>query len=284
MGNAIAEVLSTKVPGLLATGEASGGSSQNIMILDNKQIDFALANASITVPAIRGGSDGFEKPYPVRAVITLHSSVNMFLALKDSGIKTIADMRGKRVSVGPAGGGWDAYTKPILAAHGLTFADFRPVYEGQSSAVDMLTDGNVDAIFVGGSIPHATVMSATAQHDISFILFDEMALDRVNMERPTIRKFPIPAQTYKGQDLEMWAVDSGPAQLLAREDADPEFIYQVTKALYENREAIAKMTPAGKEITPERAGMDIGIPYHEGSLRYFKEINIWNPKTGSSTN
>jgi TRAP transporter TAXI family solute receptor len=148
----------------------------------------------------------------------------------------------------------------------------------------MLTDGNVDAIFVGGSIPHATVMSATAQHDISFILFDEMALDRVNMERPTIRKFPIPAQTYKGQDLEMWAVDSGPAQLLAREDADPEFIYQVTKALYENREAIAKMTPAGKEITPERAGMDIGIPYHEGSLRYFKEINIWNPKTGSSTN
>jgi TRAP transporter TAXI family solute receptor len=284
MGNAIAQVLSTKVPGLLATGEASGGSSQNIRMLDNKQIDFALANASITFPAIRGNSDGFEKPYPVRAVLTLHSSVNMFLALKNSGIRTIADMKGKRVSVGPAGGGWDAYTKPILAAHGLTFDDFTPVYEGQSSAVDMLTDGNVDAIFVGGSIPHATVMSATAQHDINYILFDEAALDRVNLERPTIRKFPVPANTYKGQALELWAVDSGPAQLLARADADPDFIYLVTKTLYENRDEIAKMTPAGKEITPERAGMDIGIPYHEGSLRYFKEINIWNPKTGTSTN
>jgi TRAP transporter TAXI family solute receptor len=284
MGNAIAQVLSTKVPGLLATGEASGGSSQNIRMLDSRQIDFALANASITFPAIRGGSDGFEKPYPVRAVMTLHSSVNMFLALKDSGIRTIADMKGKRVSVGPAGGGWDAYTKPILAAHGVTFDDFTPVYEGQSSAVDMLTDGNVDAIFVGGSIPHATVMSATAQHDINYILFDEAALDRVNVERPTIRKFPIPANTYKGQAMELWAVDSGPAQLLTRADADADFIYLVTKTLYENREEIAKMTPAGREITPERAGMDIGIPYHEGSLRYFKEINIWNPKPGSSTN
>jgi TRAP transporter TAXI family solute receptor len=284
MGNAIAQVLSTKVPGLLATGEASGGSSQNIRMLDNRQIDFALSNASITFPAVRGGSDGFEKPYPVRAVLTLHSSVNLFLSLKDSGITKIADMRGKRVSVGPAGGGWDAYTKPILAAHGLTFDDFNPVYEGQSSAVDMLTDGNVDAIFVGGSIPHATIMSATAQHDINYVLFDETALDRVNAERPTIRKFPVPANTYKGQTMELWAVDSGPAQLITRADADPEFIYLVTKTLYENREAIAKMTPAGKEITPERAGMDIGVPYHEGSLRYFKEINIWTPKTGTSTN
>ena len=284
MGNAIAQVLSTKVPGLLATGEASGGSSQNIRMLDARQIDFALANASITFPAIRGGSDGFEKPYEVRAVMTLHSSVNLFLALKDSGIRTIADMRGKRVSVGPAGGGWDAYTKPILAAHGLTFEDFNPVYEGQSSAVDMLTDGSVDAIFVGGSIPHATVMSATAQHAINFVEFDEAALDRINVDRPTIRKFPVPANTYTGQEKELWAVDSGPAQLITRADADPDFIYLITKTLYENREMILKMTPAGREITPERAAMDIGIPYHEGALRYFKEINIWNPKSGSSTN
>jgi hypothetical protein len=279
MGNAIAQVISTTVPGVLATGEASGGSAQNIRMLDGNQIDFALANASITFPALRGVSDGFDKPYPVRAVITLHSSVNLFLALKNSGIRTIADLKGKRVSVGPAGGGWDAYTKPILQAHGLSFAEFTPVYEGQSSAVDMLTDGNVDAIFVGGSIPHATVMSATASHDITFIEFDEATLDKINEEYPTIRKFPVPANTYKGQPNDMWGIDSGAAQLIARADADPDFIYLITKTIYENRDAIVKMTPAGREITPERAGMDIGIPYHEGSLRYFTEIGIWHPKT-----
>ena len=284
MGNAIAQVLSTKVPGLLATGEASGGSSQNIRMLDGRQIDFGLSNSSITFPAIRGGSDGFDKPYPVRAVMTLHSSVNLFIALKNSGITTIADMKTKRVSVGPAGGGWDAYTKPILAAHGLTFDDFTPVYEGQSGAVDALTDGNVDAIFVGGSVPHATIVSATARRDISFVEFDESALGRVNVERPTIRKFPIPANTYKGQGKDILAVDAGAAQLITRADADPDFIYLITKTLYENREMIAKMTPAGREITPERVGMDIGIPYHEGSLRYFKEIHIGNSRPGTPAN
>ena len=138
--------------------------------------------------------------------MTLHSSVNLFNALKNSGITTIAEMKEKRVSVGPAGGGWDAYTKPILAAHGLTFDDFTPVYEGQSGAVDALTDGNVDAIFVGGSVPHATIVSATARRDINFVEFDGSALDRVNVERLTIRRFPIPANTYKGQDKDILAV------------------------------------------------------------------------------
>jgi TRAP transporter TAXI family solute receptor len=284
MGNAIAQVLSTKVPGLLATGEASGGSSQNIRMLDGKQIDFALSNASITFPAIRGVSDGFDKPYPVRAVITLHSSVNLFVALKSSGITKISDLRGKRVSVGPAGGGWDAYTKPILAAHGLSFDDFTPVYEGQSSAVELLTDNSVAAIFVGGSIPHATIMTATAGHEVTLVAFDEAALDKVNAEYPTIRKYLIPANTYKGQDQDFWAVDAGAAQLIARADANPDFIYLVTKTIFENRDMIAKMTPAGKEITPERAGMDIGIPYHEGSIRYFKEADMWHPKADSPAN
>jgi hypothetical protein len=77
----------------------------------------------------------------------------------------------------------------------------------------------------------------------------------------------------------MQAVDSGTAQLLVRADADPDFVYTVTRTIYENRERIAEIHPAGREITPERAAMDIGIPYHEGSIRYFNEIGIWNPRT-----
>jgi hypothetical protein len=75
------------------------------------------------------------------------------------------------------------------------------------------------------------------------------------------------------------AADSGTAQLLVRADADPDYVYLVTRTIYENRAAIAAVHPAGREITPERAAMDIGIPYHEGSLRYFNEIGIWNPRS-----
>jgi TRAP-type uncharacterized transport system substrate-binding protein len=73
------------------------------------------------------------------------------------------------------------------------------------------------------------------------------------------------------------AADVGTAQLLARADADPDLIYLIAKTIYENRSQIAEMHRAGAEITPERAAMDIGIPYHEGALRYFNEIKIWQP-------
>jgi hypothetical protein len=107
---------------------------------------------------------------------------------------------------------------------------------------------------------------------------DADALRRINADYPFIRAFTIPAGTYEGQDTDLPAADSGTAQLLVRADADPDYVYLITRTIYENRADIAAIHPAGREITPERAAMDIGIPYHEGSLRYFDEIGIWNPR------
>ena len=104
MGNAISQVLTSELPGVSATAETSGGSGQNIRMLDANQIHLALANAAITFPA-RQGAEGFEKQFPMEVVISLHASINLFLALEGTGIAEIADLKGKRVSVGPAGGG-----------------------------------------------------------------------------------------------------------------------------------------------------------------------------------
>ena len=277
VGTAIAQVLN-ELPGVAAAAEVSSGSSQNLRMLDANQIHFGLSNAAITFPAIKG-VESFEKPFAVRAVISLHRSVVLFVALKDDGITTFGDLEGKRVAVGPAGAGWDYFVRPILAAHGVDYDSFRHINEGQANATEFLTDGSVDAIIVGGSIPHATIMAANATDDLEYLEFDEAALDGVTAEYPFIRKFSIPAGTYKGQDQEFMAADSGTAQLVVRADADPDYVYLVTKTIYENRDKIAEMHRAGEEITPERAAMDIGIPYHEGSLRYFSEIGIWNPQT-----
>ncbi len=276
MGNAIAQVLLTQLPGAIATNEATSGSAQNLRMLDGGELHFGLANASVTLPAI-AGLEPFEKQFPVRAVISLHSSVNLFFALEGSGINRFSDLAGKRVAVGPAGGGWDSFTRPILAAHGVTYSNIRPVYEGQSNAVTMLTDRIVDAVQVGGSIPHATILAATATHELEYLEFDEASLDNLRAQYPTIQKYIIPGGTYAGMDSDFWAVDTGTCQLVVRADADPDFVYLIAKTLYEHRDSIANLVRHGDEITPERAAMDIGIPYHEGSLRYFEEIGIWNP-------
>ncbi len=280
MGNAIAQVLSTRLPDVIATNEATSGSAQNLRMLNGGELHFGLANASTTLPAI-AGREPFETQLPVRAVISLHASVNLFFSLEGSGVSGFGDFAGKRVAVGPAGGGWDSFTRPILAAHGVTYPDIRPVYEGQSNAVTMLTDRIVDAVQVGGSIPHATILAATATHDLEYLEFDEESLDNLRAEYPTIQKYLIPGGTYAGMDSDFWAVDTGTCQLVVRADADPDFVYLIAKTIYENRDMMAELVRHGAEITPERAAMDIGIPYHEGSLRYFEEIGIWNPEPDS---
>jgi TRAP transporter TAXI family solute receptor len=281
IGNALAQTLSRNLPGVLVTAENSSGSAQNIRMMDAGQVHFGLSNAAITYPAVRG-LEGFEKPFPMKAVISLNASINIMVALKSSGIRTWADLKGKRIVIGPAGAGWDFYAKPIFAAHGLNYEDIRPAYEAQAAAMELLTDGIVDAVFVGGSVPHATILSATASHELVYLEFDNAALDKVTAEYPFITKFTIPAHTYKGMDKEFLAVDSGTNQLLVHENANPDYIYLIARTIYENRDTVAEMHPAGKEITPERAAMDIGIPYHEGSLRYFNELRIWNPKPASN--
>ncbi len=273
MGLALASVLSDNLPGVVATAETSSGSNQNIRMLDSGQIDFGLSNAAITFPAIRG-AESFEKEFPVRAVISLQSSIAVVVALASSGFESIPDLSGRRVSVGPAGGGWDYFMRPIFEANGLPYDSFQKIYETQASAMDLLTDRSVDAVSVGGSVPHSTILSGTATNDLKFFSYDRAAIEAVTAEYPFIRPFIIPDGTYDGQEGDLVAADSGTAQLLVRDDADPDMVYLVAKTLYENRDAIAGMHPAGREITPERAAMDIGIPYHEGARRYFEEIGI----------
>ena len=281
MGAAIAQVLGTHLPGVLATNEATSGSAQNLRMLDGGELHFGLANASVTLPAVKG-LEPFEKQFPVRAVISLHASVNLFVALENNGLSEFSDFDGKRVAVGPAGGGWDSFTRPILAAHGVSYADIRPVYEGQSNAITMLTDRIVDAVQVAGSIPHAPILAASATHNLAYVEFDEASLDALREQYPTIQKYMIPGGTYEGMDSDFWAVDAGTCQLIVRADADPDFVYLIAKTIYENRAMMAELVRHGAEITPERAAMDIGIPYHEGSLRYFEEIGILNPDSNGS--
>ena len=159
MGNAILQVLGTQLPGLIATNEATSGSAQHLRMLDGGEIHFGLANASVTLPAI-AGSEPFERPFPVRAVISIHANVNLFVALEDSGLSQFSDFVGRRVAIGPAGDGWDIYTRPILAAHGVSYANIRPVYEGQSNSMAMLTDRLVDVVQLAGSVPHAPILAA----------------------------------------------------------------------------------------------------------------------------
>jgi uncharacterized protein len=276
VGGALTEVLNEVggAQGWRVTAEATSGSQENIRRLTGGELDFALSNAAITYHAVRG-SEGWDRAYPVRSVMTLAANVALFIAPQGAGVSTIQDLRGKRVVIGPAGAGFEFFVQPLLRAHGLSYDDFTPLNATQAAAVDMLADGSAAAAFVGGAVPTASITQAAASQDIVFVPYDEAAMDRLSAEFPFFERATVPANTYRGQTEDFHSLDTGSMHLITAADADEQLVYDVTKALYENRELVVQKHPAGRSINANNVVRDVGTEFHPGAIRYYREIGIW---------
>ena len=279
VGGTIAQVVSENMGDLNweVSAEATKGTQENIRRLISGELEFALANAAISYFAVRG-EGAWKREHPVRTVMTLAPNVALFITKKSSSVKKIADLKGKRVVVGPAGAGFKYFLEPILAAHGVTYQDFTSLHSTQASAVDMLADGSAAAAFLGGAVPTASITQASASQNIFFIPFDDAAKQRLFENYPFFNAATIPAGTYRGQDEPFHGMNVGTMHLIAAANMDAEEVYRFTKILYEHRAEVIKKHPAGKAINPQNVVKDTGTPFHPGAVRYYKEIGIWPQK------
>ena len=175
VGGAIAEVLN------LHRGshnwkvqiKGSKGSQENIRRLASGQFELGMSNSAISFFASQGGSNWkSEGRYDVRAVCTLAPLVAMFVTKRDSGIRAITDLKGRRVVIGPAGAGFEMFVMPILEAHGVAAGSFSAIYAPQGVAVEMLGDGAADAAFLGGALPAQSIIQASGSFEVYVIPFD----------------------------------------------------------------------------------------------------------------
>jgi TRAP transporter TAXI family solute receptor len=256
------------------TAEATKGTQENIRRLKSGELDLAMSNSGIAYFASQG-TQGWGQVFDVRAVATMAPNVAMFIALGDSDVKTIADLAGKRVVVGPEGAGFEYFIRPLLAAHDLTYEDFSPLYGTQTAAVDMLADRSAAAAFLGGAVPTASITQASSSREIHFVPFEEQAKQSVMQEYSFYRPATIPAGTYRGQEEDYEGLDVGSMHLITYATVDEDLVYRLTKSIYENREEIAAKHPAGRAINPANAIRDTGIEFHPGAIRFYEEIGIW---------
>lgn len=256
------------------TAEGTSGSQENIRRLTQGDLDFALSNAAITYFAVRGG-EGWDRQYPMQSVMTLAPNVALFITKANSGVRTIADLKGKRVVIGPAGAGFEYFVKPILEAHGVRYEDFTALNASQAAAVDMLTDGSAAAIFIGGAIPTASITQAAATMDLHFIPFDDAARAKLSADYLFFSPATIPAGTYRGQAAEFAGLDVGSMHLITAANQEEQLVYDVTKMLWEQREQVVQKHPAGRAINPKNVIRDTGTPFHPGAIRFYREIGIW---------
>lgn len=283
VGGALAEVLDTapENAGWQVTAEATKGTQENIRRLTAGDLDFALANAAISYFAVRG-SEGWEQQHEIRTVMTLAPNVALFIARGKAGVSGVADLAGRRVSLGPAGAGFEYFLRPILGAHGLTYDDLTVVHQTQAGAVNLLADGSTDAAFLGGAVPTASITQAATSQDIVFVAYDPQAIDELIGDYPFFAPATIPAGTYRGQEEAFHGLNVGSMQLITAAGADEELVYRVTRSIYENRALVVEKHAAGKAIQAKNIVRDTGTPFHPGAIRYYREIGIW-PEADSTS-
>jgi len=284
VGGAIAEVLNANKGDNNWKVQAKGtkGSKANIRDIQNDKLELALSNSAISYFAVRGES-GWDKKYDIRTIVTLAPNVAMFITKKETGIKSIAELKGKRVVVGPSGAGFEMFVGPLLKGHGLTYKDFSPLNNTQGGAVDLLDDGNADAAFLGGAVPTGAVTQACSSHDIVFIPFDAAVRSKLVADYEFFQPFTVAKDKYSDLEEDFDGLNVGSMHLIASANLDDEVAYQLTKTIWEHRAEIAGKHPAGRAINEKNAARYTGTEFHSGAARFYKEIGIWPESEGADS-
>ena len=283
VGGAIAEVLNEQKGDNNWKVQAKGtkGSKANIRGIQDGKLELALSNSAISYFAVRGES-GWDKKYDIRAIVTLAPNVAMFITKKETGITSIAALKGKRVVVGPSGAGFEMFVGPLLKGHGLTYADFSPLNNTQSGAVDLLADGNADAAFLGGAVPTGSITQACSSHDIVFIPFDSKVRTQLVVDYEFFQPFTVNKDKYSDLQADFEGLNVGSMHLIAAAGMDDEVAYQLTRTIWEHRADIAGKHPAGRAIHEKNAARYTGTDFHPGAIRFYKEAGIWPESDGDA--
>ena len=201
VGQAISSLVNKHAKGLTMVPVVTGGSVQNPKLVNKKEVDIAITNNNLAVFANKGAAM-YKKAgqMNLRAIGALHFSVLHMMTLENSSISTISDLKGKRVAIGPAGGGTIPFTKQILGLHGLNIKDIKPVFLSYADGFSQLADGNVDAAFALSGYPAGAVVQAQVNKSLKFIKLAPGKLEQGLKKYKNYNKVVIPRASYKTKE------------------------------------------------------------------------------------
>lgn len=273
LGSAISTVVTDRVDGYLGSAQATGGSAENANFIGSKDIELALIQSG-TLREAYTGTGKFEgrAVKNMRGITSIYFNEFHILVRKDSGITSVEDIRGKKVAVGPAAGGIEINTNQLLQQYGITPEDYSAVHGTRQEATDGLKTGQVDVHIYGTGVGSSQVSELLRTGDVKIIPMDTDKIEMMITEFPDFGPTIIPAGTYEGQDEDIHTV-AGSSLLVAREDLSEEDVYNVIKALYDNKEDLVSAHQYFKQMNVETATIGMSIPLHPGAEKYLNEMS-----------
>ncbi len=262
------------VPGLIATAVASNGSVGNVNSINGGTLEAGFSQSDVAFWAQTGTGlfEGQPAVDKLRLIANLYPESIHLVARADAGIASVADLKGKRVSLDEPGSGTLVDAKIILEAFGLTEADITPEYLKPDQASDRMRDGAMDAFFFVGGYPAGAIAELSSQHDVVIVPITGPEIDALRAEYTFFATDTFPAGTYKGQDAEVATISVG-AQMVTSADLSEELVYGITQSLFNEttQKLFANGHAKGKFITLENAVQGAGIPFHPGAEKFYRE-------------
>ncbi len=271
LGGLISESL-----GVNASAEVTGGPVQNATLVETGDHQIGLVTMGPAYDAWTGNSElapGVEHEN-LRALFPMYQTPFQVVALRSSGIESVADLDGRRVSVGPAGGTAATYWPRFFEAVGVSP---NVSYAGASDAVGQVQDGLIDAFAFAAGVPISAFAQIAAETQVNIFGFSEETRQQLLEQMPELAAFDVPGGLYQGFP------DESPTVALwnfavAHADMPESLAYEITKLVMENNDRMLQIHATASETTTENVDKNSFLPYHPGAVRYYEEVGIEIPE------
>lgn len=253
---------------------STDGSKANIESIDAGDYQLGTVQSDVMAYAWQG-SRSFESTGKIdsfRVVAGLYAE-SVQLITMDPAIQSVADLKGKAVSIGAPGSGVYFNAMDVLAAAGLTENDIQAQYQSFADSTDALKDGKIDAAFIVAGAPTAAITELTTTNSAFLVPIDGDVASKLMADCPFYTVYTIPAGTYNGQTEDVDTV-TVKATLIVSANASDDDVYALTKAIFDNVDAIAAENGKGAELSIENATSGMTAPFHAGAAKYFAEKGV----------
>jgi TRAP transporter TAXI family solute receptor len=271
LGGALAEIWNKNVKNVNANAASTGASAANLAMLKNGEVDVIFVQNDAAYYALNDLEIYKGKSVPeLKGLACLYNETVQLVALADSNIKTVKDLKGKRVSVGAAGSGVELNARQVLEAAGMSYADIKVQYLSFAESASNLKDGNIDAAFNTAGAPTAAIQDLAVSKKIVVVPIDGAVAKALMKKYSFYTVEKLAANTYQGQtkDVETVSVKS---MLAVSAQLDAQLVYDLLKAMYANVDRLAASHKKGADVKLATGTAGMSIPLHPGAEKFFKE-------------
>lgn len=255
--------------GVNSKPQTTGASVENINLIKEGKVEMAFVMSDVLTEAVTGTGNFSEPVEEVQQIAVLYPNFVQIVTTADSGIKTIEDLKGKRVAVGDQNSGVEINARNLLAGHGITYDDIKVDYLGYAEAADGLKSGTVDAAFLTSGLPNASVLELSKTLDISLVSVDPANIEKIAEDQSYFVAIDIPADTYGNAEAIPTAAIMN--ALVVRSDLSEDDVYKLTKTFFESLDKLGNAHQAATEVSLEAAQEGMVAPVHPGAQKYYDE-------------